>query len=99
MNHKTSTPGTHNRFTNQWRRFIYVRPFDFTDGGDTIIFSNNPNLTSADDLTITADGDDIRIRYGSNSTVTLKDTSLNDVDASHFQFDPAGLISSDDFLV
>jgi hypothetical protein len=21
MNHKTSTPGTHNRFTHQWKRF------------------------------------------------------------------------------
>ncbi|NRB29142.1 MAG: hypothetical protein HRU27_00950 [Rhizobiaceae bacterium] len=79
-----------------------ITDFSFSnDGisGDTIIFSNNPNVTTADDLTITADGNDVRIRYGSNSTVILKDTSLDDIDASHFQFDPAGLISSDDFLV
>lgn len=78
-----------------------ITDFSFADGisGDTIIFSNNPNVTSADDLTITADGDDVRIRYGSNSTVILKDTSLSDIDASHFQFDPDDLISSDDFLV
>lgn len=78
-----------------------ITDFSFADGisGDMIIFSNNPSVTSVDDLTITADGDDVRIRYGSNSTVILKDTSLSDIDASHFQFDPDGLISSDDFLV
>ncbi|MEP0940106.1 MAG: hypothetical protein ABJH63_14345 [Rhizobiaceae bacterium] len=75
-----------------------ITDFEFASG-DTIIFSNNPDVTAADDLTITAEGHDIRIRYGSNSTVILKDTALTDVDAENFQFDPNGLISSDDFLV
>jgi Ca2+-binding RTX toxin-like protein len=76
-----------------------ITDFDFTEGGDKIIFSGNASIDSGDDLTIYQSDEDVRIRYGSNSTVILKDTALEDVDFNHFEFDPQGMISSQDYLL
>ena len=75
-----------------------ITDFEFGPGGDMLIFSNNPDVMNADDLTITEDGSDLRVHYGSNSTVILENTTLADFDVSNFQFDPDGLISVYDFI-
>lgn len=76
-----------------------ITDFEFGIGGDTLIFSGNTAVVDASDLTISEDGSDIRVRYGSNSTVILKDTTLGDIDEANFQFDPNSLITVDDYLV
>jgi len=48
----------------------------------------NLNITSYDDLILSQSGDDVRVRYGSNSTVILENTQLADIDAYNFIFDP-----------
>ncbi|MGI9365509.1 MAG: hypothetical protein ACR2O8_10030 [Rhizobiaceae bacterium] len=75
-----------------------ITDFEFGVSGDAIIFSNNPAVEDFSDLSITESGEDIRVRYGSNSTVILKDTELADVNAANFEFDPLGLISSEDYV-
>ena len=55
-------------------------------------------VVDANDLTITEDGSDLRVRYGSNSTVILENTTSADIDIGNFQFDPGGLLSVDDFI-
>ena len=68
-----------------------ITDFSFGVDGDTLIFSGNMAMASAGDLTFTENGGDLYVRYGSNSTVILKDHSLADVDADNFHFDPSGL--------
>ena len=75
-----------------------ITDFEFGVGGDTLIFSNNPSVMDADDLTITVDGDDLRVRYGSNSTVILENKASAVVDIGNFQFDPDGSLSVFDFI-
>ena len=75
-----------------------ITDFKFGDGADTLIFSNNASVMDTGDLTITEDGADLRVRYGSNSTVILEDTTMADVDTENFQFDPYGLLSVYDFI-
>lgn len=76
-----------------------ITDFEFGLGGDNLIFSNNADVTSADDLTIGQYGDDVRVRYGSNSTVILENTDLANVDADNFEFDPNGTLSVEDYLL
>lgn len=74
---------------------------DFTWGvsGDKIVFSGNSAVQAAEDLSIYQSGDDVRVRYGSNSTVILENTLVADVELSNFEFDPQGTLSVDDFLI
>ena len=76
-----------------------ITDFEFGISGDTIIFSNNPSVVDASDLIFTVSGDDVRVRYGSNSTVILENTNLADIDMNNFQFDPNGEISASDFII
>ncbi|MGI9355576.1 MAG: calcium-binding protein [Rhizobiaceae bacterium] len=76
-----------------------ITDFTFGIGGDTLIFSGNSAVEEADDLTITQDGDDARIRYGSNSTVVLEGVLVIDIDEANFQFDPNGAFGVDDFPI
>ena len=67
-----------------------ITDFEFDPGGDLLVFSNNPAVTSVDDLVITAVGNDTQIRYGSNATVILETTAPSDIDPNSFTFDPDG---------
>ncbi|MEE9314335.1 MAG: hypothetical protein V3V02_06780 [Rhizobiaceae bacterium] len=76
-----------------------ITDFEFGVGGDTLIFSNNSSVVDASGLTFTVSGDDVKVRYGSNSTVILENTALTDIDEDNFQFDPNGDISTNDFII
>ena len=67
-----------------------ITDFTFGAGGDTIIFAGNPVVTSMANLKFTQTGADLYVKYGVNSTVILQNHTIADVDASNFQFDPAG---------
>jgi Ca2+-binding RTX toxin-like protein len=65
-----------------------ITDMQFGAGGDTIVIMGNTAVDGFEDLVFTQDGADLRVRYGANSTIILKDTLRSDVDASNFQFDP-----------
>ncbi|MFZ1814088.1 MAG: hypothetical protein WBO55_12390 [Rhizobiaceae bacterium] len=65
-----------------------ITDFGFGTEGDVLVFSGNAAVDGIEDLVFTQDGNDLRIRYGSNSTVILENTTLSDVDAANFVFDP-----------
>jgi len=69
----------------------------FGAGGDTIVIMGNAAVDSLQDLVFTQDGADLRVRYGSNSTIILKDTVIADVDAGNFVFDPFSTTYADDW--
>lgn len=71
-----------------------ITDFTFGAGGDMIIFSGNAAVANASSLVFTQNGSDLYVRYGSNSTVILKDHTLADVDISNFAFDPSGAATS-----
>ena len=71
-----------------------ITDFQFGADGDVLIFSANMAVDSFDDLVITQVGDDVRIRYGSNSTVVLQNHDVSDVDAANIQFDPTGTLTA-----
>ena len=75
-----------------------VTDFQFGPGGDTLIFANNPSVTDFSDLTITQSGNNVRIRYGSNSTIVLNDHIVADVDATNIQYDPTGTLTAHDYF-
>ena len=56
---------------------------DFTDGDDQIDLSNISGITGFDDLTITADGDDVVISLSDHGagSVRLQDVGVSDLDA------------------
>ena len=61
---------------------------DFTDGDDQIDLSNISGITGFDDLTITADGDDVVINLSDHGagSVRLQDVDVSDLDADDFVF-------------
>ena len=61
---------------------------DFTDGDDQIDLSNISGVTGFDDLTITADGDDVVIDLSSQGagSVRLENVAVADLDADDFVF-------------
>ena len=65
-----------------------ITDFEFGTDGDVFAVMGNPAVGSFDDLILSQSGDDVRVRYGSNSTVILENTQLGDVDPSNFVFDP-----------
>jgi Ca2+-binding RTX toxin-like protein len=65
-----------------------ITDMQFGAGGDTIVIMGNAAVDGFEDLVFTQDGADLRVRYGSNSTIILKDTLRAEVDASNFVFDP-----------
>lgn len=65
-----------------------ITDFEFGPNGDLFVVMGNVGVTEFSDLAITQDGDDVRVRYGSNSTVILEDVSLEDVVSENFIFDP-----------
>ncbi len=71
-----------------------ITDFQFGVGGDILIFAANGSVDSFDDLRITQVGDDVRIRYGSNSTVVIEDHDVADIDAANIQFDPTGSLTA-----
>jgi len=71
-----------------------ITDFTFGPDGDILIFSGDAAVTSAADLTFAENGSDLYVRYGSNSTVILRDHVLADVDAANFQFDPTGALTA-----
>ncbi|MEZ5873264.1 MAG: hypothetical protein R3D32_15770 [Nitratireductor sp.] len=75
-----------------------ITDFQFGTGGDTLVFSGNPAVDGIEDLVFTQDGQDLRIRYGSNSTVILEHTLLSDVDGANFEFDPGSDVYGDLWL-
>ncbi len=74
-----------------------ITDMDFAPGGDRIVIMGNVAVDGFEDLVFTQDGADLRVRYGSNSTFILKDTQLNEVDATHFVFDPQSTTFLDDW--
>jgi hypothetical protein len=67
-----------------------ITDFTFGPQGDTLIFAGNATVTSVANLKITQSGADLLIRYDVNSTAILQNHTLADVNATNFQFDPAG---------
>ena len=65
-----------------------ITDFEFGSTGDLFVIMGNPDVDSFDDLTLTQSGDDVRVRYGSNSTVVLENTDLTEINADNFVFDP-----------
>jgi Ca2+-binding RTX toxin-like protein len=61
---------------------------DFTDGEDQIDLSNISGITGFDDLTITADGDDVVINLSDHGagSVRLENVAVADLDADDFVF-------------
>ena len=61
---------------------------DFTDGEDQIDLSNISGITGFDDLTITADGDDVVINLSDHGagSVRLENVAVSDLDADDFVF-------------
>ena len=61
---------------------------DFTDGDDQIDLSNISGVTGFDDLTITADGDDVVINLSDHGagSVRLENVAVADLDADDFVF-------------
>jgi Ca2+-binding RTX toxin-like protein len=74
-----------------------ITDMDFSAGGDRIVIMGNVAVDGFEDLVFTQDGADLRVRYGSNSTIILKDTLRADVDAAHFVFDPQSSQFLDDW--
>ena len=62
---------------------------DFADGTDIIDLSALDGVTSFDDLTITADGNDVVIDTG-QGTIRLEGVSTTDLDASDFELSTTG---------
>jgi Ca2+-binding RTX toxin-like protein len=62
--------------------------YDFTDGDDQIDLSNISGITGFDDLTITADGDDVVINLSSHGagSLRLENVAVSDLDADDFVF-------------
>ena len=62
--------------------------YDFTDGDDQIDLSNISGITGFDDLTITADGDDVVINLSGHGagSVRLENVAVADLDADDFVF-------------
>ena len=62
--------------------------YDFTDGDDQIDLSNISAITGFDDLTITADGDDVVINLDAHGagSVRLENVAVSDLDAEDFVF-------------
>ena len=62
--------------------------YDFTDGDDQIDLSNISAITGFDDLTITADGDDVVINLSEHGagSVRLENVAVSDLDADDFVF-------------
>ncbi len=71
-----------------------ISDFTFGVGGDTLIFSGNVAVTSTANLTFTQNGEDLYVRYGSNSTVILQGVALAEINAENFSFDPAGNVTN-----
>jgi Ca2+-binding RTX toxin-like protein len=67
-----------------------ITDFTFGVGGDTLIFSGNPVVTSIANLKFTQIGADLGIKYGVNSTVILLNHNMADVQAANFEFDSSG---------
>jgi hypothetical protein len=67
-----------------------ITDFTFGVGGDTLIFSGNPVVTSIANLKFTQIGADLGIKYGVNSTVILLNHNMTDVQAANFEFDSSG---------
>ena len=63
---------------------------DFTNGEDNIDLSRIQGISGFEDLTITADGNDAVIDLSAHNagTIRLEDTSISDLDATDFVFDP-----------
>ena len=62
--------------------------YDFTDGDDQIDLSNISGITGFDDLTLTADGDDVVINLSGHGagSVRLENVAVADLDADDFVF-------------
>ena len=62
--------------------------YDFTDGDDQIDLSNISGITGFDDLTISADGDDVVINLSGHGagSVRLENVAVADLDADDFVF-------------
>ena len=62
--------------------------YDFTDGDDQIDLSNISGIAGFDDLTITADGDDVVINLSGHGagSVRLENVAVADLDADDFVF-------------
>ncbi len=75
-----------------------ITDFEFGAGGDTLIFAANPSVAEFSDLTLRQSGNDVKIRYGSNSTVIIKDHLVSEIDANNIQFDPTGLLTAPDYF-
>ena len=63
---------------------------DFADGEDNIDLSRIEGISGFEDLTITADGNDAVIDLSGHGagTIRLQNTSVDDLDATDFLFDP-----------
>ena len=63
---------------------------DFADGEDNIDMSRIEGISGFEDLTITADGNDAVIDLSGHGagTIRLQNTSVDDLDATDFLFDP-----------
>ena len=63
---------------------------DFTNGEDNIDLSRIQGISGFEDLTITASGNDAVIDLSAYDagTIRLEDTSISDLDATNFVFDP-----------
>ncbi|MEM7288834.1 MAG: hypothetical protein AAF412_00470 [Pseudomonadota bacterium] len=75
-----------------------ITDFEFGSGGDVFVVMGNPGVSDFDDLTITQDGADTRVRYGSNSTVVLEDIQISEIDPTNFVFDPQAALYNDLWL-
>ncbi len=75
-----------------------ITDFEFGVDGDTLIFSANPSVTEFADLRLRQSGDDVKVRYGSNSTVIIKDTLVSEIDANNIEFDPYGTLTAEDYF-
>jgi hypothetical protein len=71
-----------------------ISDMEFGINGDTIIFSNNLDVASFDDLYIYMKDDEVRVRYGSNATVILEGVDIADINADNFAFDPDGTLTA-----
>ncbi len=65
-----------------------ITDLEFGPSGDVFVVMGNSDVDSFDDLTLTQSGDDVRVRYGSNSTIIVENTDLADINADNFVFDP-----------
>lgn len=66
-------------------------------GGDTIVISGNPDVTSFEDLYFYERDGELRLRYGANATVILEGVTQTDLVAENFVFDPDGSFSNAEY--